>query len=340
MNSKNQITKKDLEFPKPGHVVPGGIYANPISDPGFKLLLASVSSLTDFLNAVMHLDKEHEIEKLRFKTRRITYHISDASGDEKKIWSFDIRAKTRDGRNIDVEVQNLCHAFFCDRVLTYGSALVLKGKAELDKARAEEDRKKVENRTPPELTDDEKRERRLQTYELNDTVCVWVCNFAIPKNSTETWDDWMLYSGNELRKGSLLPITDRIKYIFLQLPNFTKNAGELETAEDQWIYVLKHAFESTAEISVTNAAVTEALERLKFTKTSKDSEMITREERDCTIATIEYEAEMRGMKRGEERERQRSAAIIAAKDESLIAKDAEIAKMKAELEALRALTQK
>lgn len=320
MAERTTVTNQDLETT--GKIVPGGIYDNPLSDEGFKKLLGSRSSLTCFLNGVMHLDSEHEIDTLHFKTKRITYHVSDEE-DKKKTWYFDIRARTRDGRNIDIEVQNLCHSFFSDRVLTYGSALMLKGKAELDKARADEDRKKMESRTPPELTKEEKKERRLQTYELPDTVCIWVCNFAIPEKSEDFWDNWMLYSGNELRKGSLLPITDRIKYIFIQLPNFKKAANELSSDEDQWIYILKHAFESTAEINIPNDAVTEALERLKSTSNSEDPDMITKEERECTIATIERDAELRG----EARERQKSAETIAKLETKIKELERQLAQM-------------
>lgn len=213
---KNTVTNSDLELPEE-KVVPGGVYENPISDRGFKKLLASVSSLTNFLNGVMHLDKEHEIEKLKFRTKKISYVTSDGTDAEEETWSFDIRALTKDGRAIDVEVQNLKHEFFEDRVLTYGSALLLKAKAELDKIRKDEDKKKMEARTPPELTEEEKKERRRQIYELPDTVSVWVCNFRLPENSTATWDSWMLYNENDLKNGKLLPITNRIKYIASKL---------------------------------------------------------------------------------------------------------------------------
>ncbi len=216
MAMKNRVTNRDLELPTE-KVVPGGVYENPLSDRGFKKLLSSVSSLTNFLNGVMHLNKEHEIEKLKFKTKKISYVTADGSGSEKETWSFDIRAQTRDGRAIDVEVQNLKHEFFEDRVLIYGSALLLKAKAELDKERSDTDKKKMEARNPPVLTTDEKKERRRQMYELPDTVSVWICNFPLPSNSTKVWDCWMMYSENELNSGSLLPITDRIKYMASKL---------------------------------------------------------------------------------------------------------------------------
>lgn len=328
----NKITNQDLELPA-GKVMPGGVYENPLSDRGFKKLLSSVSSLTNFLNGVLHLDAEHEIEKLRFKTKKISYVVADGSGAEKETWSFDIRAQTRDGRAIDVEVQNLKHDFFEDRVLTYGSALLLKAKAELDKARSDEDKRKKESRNPPELTKEEKLLRRRQIYELPDTVNVWVCNFALPKSSTETWDCWMMHSENYLKNGELLPITERIKYIFLQLPNFTKSADELESAEDQWIYVLKHAFASTAEIKVKNDAVTEALERIRAEddeELEEEPPMITKKERECTIASIEHDAELRGFARGETRGKNKLAEALASLGVSkeLIAKASEIANSK------------
>ncbi len=89
----------------------------------------------------MHPEAGREIERLSFKTKRISYKSSDREGDESETWSFDIHATTKDGRAIDVEVQNVQHHFY-DRVLTYGSALMLKAKAELDRERKEDMRKK------------------------------------------------------------------------------------------------------------------------------------------------------------------------------------------------------
>lgn len=318
VNADFDLTSVDIEAPTDGNAVAGGVYENPLSDSGFKKLLASTNSLTNFLNGVMRLDKEREITKLSFKTKRISYQTSDAEGAEKKTWCFDIRAQTNDGRNIDVEVQNLQHNFFEDRVLTYGSALMLKAKAELDATRADDDKKMVATRTPPELTSKEKEERRQRAYELPDTVSIWVCNFAVPTGSIEPWDSWMLYSENDLKNGKPLPISNRLKYIFLQLPNFKKQADELESVEDQWSYVLKHAFTSKAEIKIKNDAVAEALDRIR--KTEKESDMITKEERECTIASIQYNARM-------ERERLENTIAVQA---------AELDKQAAELAALRA----
>lgn len=59
------LTNVDIEAPADGNAVSGGIYENPLSDSGFKKLLASTNSLTNFLNGVMRLDKEREnLEKI------------------------------------------------------------------------------------------------------------------------------------------------------------------------------------------------------------------------------------------------------------------------------------
>ncbi len=330
MTEKHTVENEKNESTLPQEPVSGGVYDNPLSDAGFKKLLASAKSLTNFLNSVMHLDKEREIASLKFKTKRITYQSEDAEGGEKETWCFDIRAQTRDGRAVDIEVQNRCHHFFSDRVLTYGSALMLKAKAELDKSREEETKKMLAGREPPVLTAEEKRDIRSRAYELPETVCVWVCNFPVPETSTETWDDWMLYSGNELKKGCLLPISDRIKYIFLQLPNFNKGADELSTDEDQWIYVLKHAFASAAEFDIKNDAVTEALERLKSSEKDEDKPVMTKKERDCIIASLEIDAEKA------HKQVERLENVVAEKDAENASLAAEVAALKAQLAALAA----
>lgn len=117
-------------------------------------------------------------------------------------------------------------------------------------------------------------------------------------------------------------------YIFLQLPNFNKSAEELESAQDQWIYILKHAFASSKEIEIKNEAVTEALERIKAKVNEKPKEllsMITRKERECTVASIEHWAELRGEARGEARGRAEAAAEIEALRAENLALKAELA---------------
>lgn len=115
-------------------------------------------------------------------------------------------------------------------------------------------------------------------------------------------------------------------YIFVQLPNFKKTTVELETVEDQWLYVLKHAFASSKEIEIKNDAVIEALERIKVEVEDKEEPpMITKKERECTIASIEHWAELRG----EARERKRSAATIARLEEEIRALKAALAAAKA-----------
>ena len=119
-------------------------------------------------------------------------------------------------------------------------------------------------------------------------------------------------------------------YIFVQLPNFKKTTVELETVEDQWLYVLNHAFASSKEIEIKNDAVIEALERIKVEVEDKEEPpMITKKERECTIASIEHWAELRGEATGEARERKRSATTIARLEEEIRALKAALAAAKA-----------
>ena len=83
-------------------------------------------------------------------------------------------------------------------------------------------------------------EREKRRYEIPFVFAVWICNFPI--NSDENYRDaWRIYSENSIAKNAARPVTEKIKYIIIDLVNFTKTVDELETIEDKWLYLLKHA---------------------------------------------------------------------------------------------------
>lgn len=91
----------------------------------------------------------------------------------------------------------------------------------------DEIKKKNPSNDPKDIAEREKR-----CYEIPFVFAVWICNFPI--NSDKNYRDaWRIYSENSIAKNAPHPVTEKIKYIIIDLVNFTKTADELETVEAQ-----------------------------------------------------------------------------------------------------------
>ena len=91
----------------------------------------------------------------------------------------------------------------------------------------DEIKKKYPSNDPKDIAEREKR-----CYEIPFVFAVWICNFPI--NSDKNYRDaWRIYSENSIAKNAPHPVTEKIKYIIIDLVNFTKTADELETVEAQ-----------------------------------------------------------------------------------------------------------
>lgn len=104
-------------------ILEGKTYLDPKYDPAFRALFEREDALIDFLNGLLHLEKEKQIEHLEY-TFADTLRFRTP---EPKAVIFDIRATTKDHRFLDIEMQRATHSFFTDRVLLYGSFLTIKG---------------------------------------------------------------------------------------------------------------------------------------------------------------------------------------------------------------------
>lgn len=104
------------------------------------------------------------------------------------------------------------------------------------------------------------------------TFTVWICNFAI--NSDENFRDvWRIYSENSIAKNAPQPVTEKIKYIIVNLVNFTKTADELVTIEDKWLYLLKHAGSSDKLPTFNDEVLDDAVARITVDP-GKDKELL------------------------------------------------------------------
>ncbi|MDR6784568.1 putative transposase/invertase (TIGR01784 family) [Pedobacter africanus] len=161
--------------------------------------------LRDFLNGVFEGRKV--IKEVRLgKTER----KGDQKDNRKTV--FDVYCTGEKGENFVVEMQKGNQKHFKDRLLFYTANLVQEhGKS----VKADWD------------------------YKLPEVYFVAVMDFILGDNS----DGHYLHDVRLVEMRTKKQFYDKLGYIYIELPRFTKTLEQLETNEDKWLYCLKHMTE-------------------------------------------------------------------------------------------------
>ncbi len=185
-------------------------YIDPMVDWSFKRLFGSEVNkdiLIEFLKVIF---PEHEIED-------ITYIPAEQLGimeDDRKA-VFDVICRTKNGEEFIVEMQCATQKHFFERALYYTSFPIMKqGK------KAQRD----------EVTGVKKE----WDYELDGVYFLGVLNFRYE-------DDELIEHRYLLREATTGKImTDKLKFIFVEVEKFNKSEDELATDFDKWLFILKN----------------------------------------------------------------------------------------------------
>lgn len=178
-------------------------YFNPYTDFGFKKLFgeeASKDLLMDFLNQL--LPEHHQIENLNFKNPEKMAHTAK---ERKAI--FDIYCQTATGERFIVEMQKAKVNFFKDRSLFY-STFPIKDQAQ----------------------------KGGWNFQLMPVYFIAILDFQYDEKEEEAKfrrDVCLKDQDGEL-------FYDKLHFKFLQMPLFNKQAHELQTHFDKWLYFLKN----------------------------------------------------------------------------------------------------
>lgn len=124
-------------------------YIDPLFDAGFKAFLCDEEALVNFLNGVFHLSKGNQIESVVIKNIDINIIFPVV-----KPFRFDIRARTSNGININIEMQKARPDHFIDRVLLQHSAFMLQSKYEWDQLNFDN--------LSPDISDEERAKREIK----------------------------------------------------------------------------------------------------------------------------------------------------------------------------------
>ena len=185
-------------------------YIDPMVDWSFKRLFGSEVNkdiLIEFLKVIF---PEHEIED-------ITYIPAEQLGimeDDRKA-VFDVICRTKEGKDFLVEMQYAPQEHFFERALYYTSFPIMK------------QGKKAQR-------DEETGIKKEWNYELDGVYFLGVLNFRYE-------DDDLIEHRYMLREATTgKTMTDKLKFVFIEVEKFSKGVDELTTDFDKWLYILKN----------------------------------------------------------------------------------------------------
>ena len=258
-------------------------YLNPLFDAAFKAFLSDEQALKSFLNGVFK-DDRNKIESVVIKNPEINMIFPVV-----KPFRLDIRAKTSNGFSINIEMQKARPDYFVDRMFLQQSAFLIQSKYEWDQANFGD--------MPSNLTDEERAKREIHRYEIPPTCTIWICDFPVPRQKSYR-GDWAVRN----EKG--LTLSDKVKYILYDLTEFNKPYEEIKTAEDRWLYLLKHAGTAESLPDFKDDVIAKAINRLQVDKASdkllkeQAKDMVMTEEELDYLAMLKVRARDKGLAEG------------------------------------------
>ncbi len=181
-------------------------YINPFTDFGFKKLFGSEPNkdlLIDFLN---------ELIKERGRIQNLTYLKAEQLGlsEAERRAVFDLYCESETGEKFIVEMQKAKQKYFKDRSVFY-STFPIREQAQ----RGQE-----------------------WDFQLNAVYTVGILDFVFDedKDSPEYFHHHVQLM--ETRRKRVF--FDKLTYIYLEMPKFTKTEDELQTHFDKWLYIIKN----------------------------------------------------------------------------------------------------
>lgn len=178
-------------------------YINLLTDFGFKRVFGTEPNkalLIDFLNTL--LPPQHRIREVTYKNNET---LGNTPLDRKAI--FDIYCQGENGERFIVEIQKAKQNFFKDRSVYYATFPI--------------------------------QEQALKgewNYQLTPVYTVGVLDFVFDDHK----HDETLIHTVELKNQHCEVFYEKLKFIYIELPKFTKSIEQLETHLEKWLFLLRH----------------------------------------------------------------------------------------------------
>jgi len=209
-------------------------YINPFTDFGFKKIFgeeASKPQLMDFLNSL--LPEKNRIKSLSFKN---TEHLGQTEADRKSI--FDIYCEAENGEKFIVELQKAKQNFFKERTVYYSTFPIR-----------------------------EQAEKGEWNYNLTPVFCIGILDFTFDDYETEPERNEVVHT-IKLKNQNGKTFYEKLTYIYLEMPNFSKTESELKTRLDKWLFFIKYLedFQTIPKIFKDETVFNKAFEKAELAK--------------------------------------------------------------------------
>jgi predicted transposase/invertase (TIGR01784 family) len=178
-------------------------YINLLTDFGFKRVFGTEPNkhlLIDFLNTLLPTDRQ--IEDVTFKNNEM---VGNSTIDRKAI--FDIYCQGADGKRFIVELQKAKQNFFKDRSVFYATFPIQEQAIKGD-----------------------------WNFKLSPVYAVGILDFVFDEHR----DSEQLVHTVNLKDQNCQVFYDKLQFIYIELPKFSKPLEELETRADKWLFLLKN----------------------------------------------------------------------------------------------------
>ncbi|MCV6587839.1 MAG: Rpn family recombination-promoting nuclease/putative transposase [Marinobacterium sp.] len=183
-------------------------YINLFTDFGFKKVFGEETSkahLISFLNTL--LPAHHQISELEFSQHE---HQGATALDRKAI--FDLYCTSSTGEFFIVELQKAKQNFFRDRSVFYATFPI-----------------------------QQQAQRGEWNFRLSAVYTIGILDFIFDDEDSACVND--VVHQVQLKNQHNQVFYDKLTFIYLTLPNFTKTEDELETLQDKWFFLFRHLHE-------------------------------------------------------------------------------------------------
>ena len=181
-------------------------YIDPFTDFGFKKLFGEECNkdlLLDFLNELLHREEGKIVSLSYLQTEKL-----GISAESRKA-VFDLYCENEKGEKFIVELQKTKQEYFKDRTLYYSTFAI------------------TEQAIPGEWN-----------FNLKEVYVVAILDFVFEEDKKDM--DRYRYDVMLTDIASHKVFYEKLKFVYLEMPKFTKEVDELETHFEKWMYVLKN----------------------------------------------------------------------------------------------------
>ena len=210
-------------------------YIDPFSDFGFKKIFgeeASKPQLIDFLNSLLPV--EGRIKDLTFKNNE---QLGKLEIDRKCI--YDLYCESDRGEKFIVELQKLKFDYFKDRMIYYSTFPI-----------------------------QEQAERGIWDFNFKAVFCVGILDFVFPEDKEDPEFIHQIQLKNEKNK----IFSDKLHYIYLEMPKFNKSVDIKSSHLDKWVYFLKNLndLQTVPDLFQDEKVFLNAFEKAEISKFSRE----------------------------------------------------------------------